>query len=82
VTIQTRTSLASGQITAADHLTVELVQALETPPAILISWPDAPSVTDPRRLAEVADAAAAILDQAKAALARVDADRTLPDGGH
>ena len=43
VTIPTRTSLASGQVTAADQLKVELVKALETPAAILISWPDAPA---------------------------------------
>ena len=77
VTIPTRTSLASGQITAADQLTVKLVQALETPAAILISWPDAPSVTDPRKLVDVAAATMTILAEARAALARVSAAEPL-----
>jgi hypothetical protein len=71
--ISTRTSLASGQITATDQLTVELVRALETPEAILISWPVAPSVTDPRRLADVVAATMAILAEARSALAAVGA---------
>ena len=71
--IRTRTSLASGQVTAADQLKVELVQSLETPAAILISWPDAPSVTDPRKLADVVAATMAILAEARSALAAVGA---------
>jgi hypothetical protein len=65
----TRRPLASGQITAADQLKVELVQSIETPAAILISWPEAPSVTDPQKLADVIDATVAILARARAALA-------------
>ena len=61
--------LASGQITAADQLTVELVQATETPDAILLRWPAAPSVTDPRKFAAVANAITAILAEARARLA-------------
>ena len=34
---------------AAREGCVELMQAIETPPAILIRWPAAPTVTDPRR---------------------------------
>jgi hypothetical protein len=66
-------SLASGQVTSADQLSVELVRAIETPAAILISWPNAPSVTDPRKLADVVAATMAILAEAGAALATVGA---------
>ena len=63
-------TLASGQITAADQLVIELVQATETPAVILLRWPAAPSVTDARRLAAVAAAVTAILAEARARLAR------------
>ena len=63
-------TLASGQITAADQLTIELVQATETPAVILLRWPAAPSVTDARRFAAVAAAVTAILAEARAVLAR------------
>ena len=65
------TPLATGQITPADKLTIELVQAIETPTTILIRWPGAPTVTDPRRLQAVADAITAVLAQAVATLARI-----------
>ena len=66
-------TLASGQITAADRLSVELVQAIETPSTILIRWPDAPSVTDPRKFGAVANAVVAILAEARARLATIKA---------
>jgi hypothetical protein len=59
-------TLAVGQITAADRLSIELVQAVETPPAIL-------SVTDLRRFGAVANAVVAILAEARAALAKIKA---------
>ena len=39
-----RTTLATGQITATDTLTVELVQPIETPAVVLIHWPSKPTV--------------------------------------
>jgi hypothetical protein len=33
------TQLASGQITKAASIAVELVEADETPPAVLVRWP-------------------------------------------
>ena len=41
------TELASSQINASDTITVELVEADETPPAVLLRWPGQPSVADP-----------------------------------
>ena len=67
------TQLATGQINASDRLSVELVQATETPAAILIRWPSAPSVTDPHKFSAVANAVVAILAEARARLARIKA---------
>ena len=66
-------TLASGQITAADQLSIELVQATETPAAILIRWPGAPSVTDPHKFAAVANVITTILAEARARLATIKA---------
>ena len=66
-----RATLAIGQITSADQLSVELVRAIDSPPAVLIKWPGARSVTDQRRLAEVARAVTAILAEALARLATI-----------
>ena len=62
------TTLATGQINASDQLIIELVQATETPTMILIRWPAAPSVYDPRRFAATAVAVIAVVDQAVIAL--------------
>jgi hypothetical protein len=70
----TNVVLASGQITQADQLIVELIQATETPTTILIRWPAAPSVTDPCKFGAVAGAWWQILAEARAALARHRAD--------
>ena len=42
--------LASGQVTRADRLSVELVKPTDTPPVILIKWPPLPSVVEPVKL--------------------------------
>jgi hypothetical protein len=68
------TTLATGQITLSDSLTVELHEPLDMPPVILITWPPAPTVTDARRFAAVANAVVTILAEARAALARYQAD--------
>ena len=38
------TELASSQITAVDVITIELVEANETPAVVIIRWPAKPSV--------------------------------------
>jgi hypothetical protein len=55
------TTLASGQINGADHLTIELVEPSDLPPAILLRWPAKPSVTTPDSNANVAAAAMQVL---------------------
>ena len=59
-----RTTLATGNVTSADTLTIELVTPPDAPQVILIRWPGAPSVTDQRRLAEVARAVTTVLAEA------------------
>ena len=49
------TTLASGQITSTDALLVELREPEEFPATILIIWPQAPSVIDPRRFGATAN---------------------------
>ena len=41
--------LATSQINASDQLVIELVQGDTTPAAILIRWPNQPTVTQPNR---------------------------------
>ena len=53
------TELASAQLTASDTLTIELVEAAETPAVIIIRWPGKPTILHPRRFGSAADAATA-----------------------
>ena len=70
------TPLASGQVTAADTLSVELVETIETPTVVLLRWPAAPSVTDPDKFPTVAGTVVAVLAEARAALAKIKAAGT------
>jgi hypothetical protein len=70
--------LAAGQITpSGDTLRVELIRPAGNPPAVLITWPAAPSVTstDPRGLAGVAASVVRLLAEAQARLAKDQAKR-------
>lgn len=64
-------TLAAGQITKADHLTVELHQPSDTPAVVLLRWPVAPSVIGPtpKALAAVAASMVRILAAAQGQLA-------------
>ena len=66
--------LASGPITNADHLVVELVTPPDAPAAVLIRWPGGavPSVCPPTRFPAAAVAAIAVLDDAMQNLTRMD----------
>ena len=70
------TPLASGQVTAADTLSVELVETIETPTVVLLRWPAAPSVTDPDKFPTVAGAVVAVLAEARATLSKIKAAGT------
>jgi hypothetical protein len=47
------TELGSAQITAVDSITIELVEADETPAVVIVRWPVKPSVIHPHRFADV-----------------------------
>ena len=70
------TILASGQITPNDALVVELREPEEFPASILIIWPQAPSVVDPRRFGATANAVARIMATAITKLAQIRANET------
>ncbi len=55
------TPLAAGQINASDQLVIELVQADDAPAAILIRWPDQPTVSPPTRFDATAAAVMRLL---------------------
>jgi hypothetical protein len=63
--------LAESRITPSDRLVIELVEALETPPAILLHWPAAPSIADPPEVPAVANAIMIILAGAVARLSQI-----------
>ena len=67
------TPLASGQVTAADTLTIELVKPLDMPAVVIIRWPAQPSITDPRTFSPTASAAMRILATAVTQLAAIRA---------
>ena len=67
------TRLANGQITPPDALRVELREPDEFPATILIIWPQAPSVVDPRRFGATANAVARLMAMAITTLAQIRA---------
>jgi hypothetical protein len=71
------TQLASGQITAVDTITVELVEADETPADVIVRWPDKATVLHPRRFPDAAAAIAQLFARAHIVLAAIRAERRL-----
>ena len=59
--MSTITTLASGQITTADAITIVLVEPEDMPSSIIIHWPSQSTVCHPRRFTEVAAAAMKVL---------------------
>jgi hypothetical protein len=68
------TELASGRITAGDEISIELVEPSGSPAVILLRWPQAPSVTEPRRLGATCNAIMRVLAAAVAKLAEIRAE--------
>jgi hypothetical protein len=64
------TELASGAITAADHIVIELVEADETPAVIIVRWPVKATVMHPRRFPS-GDTAARVFAAAVVKLAQL-----------
>jgi hypothetical protein len=71
------TELATGPINGTDSLTVELVEADETPAAVIIRWPLKPTVLHPHRFPPAAEAAARIFAAAVVRLAQIRRERRL-----
>jgi hypothetical protein len=67
------TQLASGAITAADTITVELIEADETPAVVIVRWPVKPTVLHPRRFPDTAAMVARLFAEAPTALAAIKA---------
>ena len=65
------TTLADGQITGAASILIELVEAEETPAAVIITWPAKPTVCHPRRFPEIAAAIVRLFATASTELARI-----------
>jgi hypothetical protein len=71
------TTLASGQITAVDVLTIELVEDNETPAVVIVRWPAKPTVLHPRRFTDVAATIAQLFARAHVVLGAIRAERRL-----
>jgi hypothetical protein len=59
------TQLATGQLTATETITVELIGADGRPAVIIIRWPAKSTVLHPRRFPEVAVAVVRLFATAK-----------------
>ena len=72
------TETTSGTINqSGDSLSVELVEPADAPPAVLIRWPAAPTITTAARYNEVASTAMKLLAEASTTLARIKAGKRL-----
>jgi hypothetical protein len=69
------TELASSQINTADTITIELVEADETPAAVVLEWPLKPTVCHPRRFPDTAAALARLFAEAATTLASIKATK-------
>ena len=69
------TTLATGQINAADQITVELHRPADLPAFILIKWPDKASVASLDNFDALVAAVYRILADARTTLSRMRGDR-------
>jgi hypothetical protein len=77
VTTSSPIVLASGQITRADTLRVELHEPISTPSFVLLIWPAAPTVTNanPKALANITAAIVRIMAEAQSQLVSIRKQR-------
>ena len=71
------TELAAGQITTLETVTIELVEANETPAVVIVRWPSKSTVIHPRRFPAAADALARTFATAAIRLAAIKRERRL-----
>jgi hypothetical protein len=56
-----------------DHLKIELVEPLDSPPVVRVVWPAGPTVIDPKRFPDVASGIATLFARAHVVLASLKA---------
>jgi len=71
------TQLASGAITAVDTITIELLEADETPAVVIVRWPVKPNILHPQRFPDAAATIAQLFARAHVVLAAIKAGRRL-----
>ena len=71
------TELATGHLTSTETITVELIEANETPAAIIVRWPSKPTMSHPHRFPSVADTAARTFAAAVVRLAQIRREREI-----
>jgi hypothetical protein len=69
------TPLATAHLTATDTLTIELIEADETPAVVIVRWPAKPTVNRPRRFPDTAALAARVFAEAATRLAQLRRER-------
>ena len=72
-----RTDLAAGQVTNHDRILIELIQPLDSPAFIAITWPLKASISTVDAFPAVAARAAQLFGKAATALASIKARRRL-----
>jgi hypothetical protein len=73
------TPLASSQITQSTHdtITVQLIDRGDLPAIVSISWPESPTVVDPKSFGDTAAAVVKMFSTAHVELARLKARKHL-----
>jgi hypothetical protein len=71
------TELASAQLNSTSSITIELIEANETPAVVIVRWPSKASVLHPRLFPGAADTAARAFAAAVVRLAQIRRDRKL-----
>jgi hypothetical protein len=69
------TPLATAQLSATDTLTIELIEADETPAVVIVRCPAKPTVSHPRRFPDRAAVAARVFAEAATRLAQLRRER-------
>jgi hypothetical protein len=71
------TELDSGQLTSTESITVELIEADETPAVVIVRWPSKPTVICPHCFPDTAAMLTRLFAEAATALAGIKARRRL-----
>jgi hypothetical protein len=71
------TELAAARLIPSESITVELVEADETPAVVIVRWPLQASVIHPRRFPDIAALIVRLFSEAHVTLASIKAGRKL-----